>query len=266
MCVGFCVCGANSEKGSTSKLEPFLYDKFFEVEEKHWWFKARTEIIFDLLSNRIGLPEGSKILDIGCGTGGPLLRFNSKFDAWGIDISDQAIDYCRKRGLRNVSSCDIQEFVQDHKDFKLVTLLDVIEHVDDDVSFLKHASDALAEDGLVLVTVPAYPFLWSQHDVVNHHKRRYTKRTLTSSMSKAGLDLRYLSHYNTILFPLAVLQRYLEKLSRTNSDSELNIPDGTVNSLFYRIFSSEKSLLKHTVLPFGVSLIAIAGKCAQTNP
>ena len=241
-------------------MEPFLYDKFFEVEDEHWWFRARTEIILNIMLRRLALPDGSKILDIGCGTGGPLSRFSSKFDAWGIDTSDRAIEYCKQRGLKNVFTCDIEEFVKDHSDFRLVTLLDVVEHVEDDISFLRHASKSLVSNGTMLVTVPAYPFLWSQHDVVNHHKRRYTKKTLSASILKAGLDLRFISYYNTLLFPLAVAQRYLEKTLRINSDSELNLPGTIVNSTLYRVFSSERMPLSRVSFPFGVSLIAVARK------
>lgn len=239
-------------------MEPFLYDKFFEVEDKHWWFAARSDIILDIVSGKLGIPGGSKVLDIGCGTGGPLVRLAERFDAWGIDNSDLAIEYCKRRDLRNVVCGDLAEFVENHHDFRLAALLDVIEHVDDDVSFLKHASESLSKDGILLITVPAYPFLWSKHDESNHHKRRYTRKTLTKSIRDAGLAVQFMSYYNTLLFPAAVAQRFMEKLLRRDSDSELDMPSGTVNSILRGIFSSEKKLLSAVSLPFGVSLIAAA--------
>ncbi len=241
-------------------MEPFLYDKFFEIEDKHWWFKARSDIILEIISSKLAIPDGSKILDIGCGTGGPLMRLAARFDAWGIDTSDRAVEYCERRGLKNVFRCDLGEFVQKHTDFRLATLLDVVEHVDDDVSFLSLAAKSLTKGGMVLITVPAYPFLWSQHDVVNHHKRRYTRRTLEALISNSGLELEFISYYNTILFPAVVAQRYLENVLGRNSDRELNMPGGLVNGILYRVFSSEKNLLKSIPFPFGVSLIAIARK------
>ncbi len=239
-------------------MEPFLYDKFFEVEDKHWWFAARSEIVLDIISRKLGIPDGSKILDIGCGTGGPLVSLAAHFDAWGIDNSDLAIDYCKRRNLKNVVCGDLAEFVKTHHDFRLAALLDVIEHVDDDVSFLKNASESLSADGKLLITVPAYPFLWSKHDEANHHKRRYTRKTLTKSIRDAGLAVQFMSYYNTLLFPAAVGQRFAEKLLRRNSDSELDMPGSAVNSILRGIFSSEKKLLGTVSFPFGVSLIAAA--------
>ncbi len=219
---------------------------------------ARQRIVEDLIRRRIGLAPGSSVLDVGCGTGAILAMLSKQFEAYGTDTSPLAVELCGKRGLKNVHCCTLDTFPRPDLRFDLITLLDVIEHIDDDLTVLQQARNFLKPGGVILVTVPAYQWLWSRHDDVNHHKRRYTKRHLAGVLNRAGLAPALLSYYNTLLFPAAVAGRLVQKMSGSATDTTLTIPPSLLNSLLTTLFSFERHLLDMVPLPFGLSLIAIA--------
>lgn len=241
-------------------MEKQLYRTFYEVEQKHWWFVARQRIVEDLIRRRIGLAPGSSVLDVGCETGAILAVLSKQFEAYGTDTSPLAIELCGKRGLKNAFQCTLESFPRPDLRFNLITLLDVIEHIDDDLAVLQQARGYLKSGGSVLATVPAYQWLWSPHDDVNHHKRRYTRPHLGRVLDQAGLKPVFLSYYNTLLFPAALAGRLLQKLIGSTGDTTLAIPPSPVNHSLTSIFSFERSLLQHTTFAFGLSLIAIARK------
>jgi hypothetical protein len=137
-------------------------------------------------------------------------------------------------------------------------MLDVIEHIENDENVLNQAHDYLAPQGRIVITVPAYQFLWSQHDVANHHKRRYTRRELRKKLEASGYRIEKLSYMNTILFPAALLWRMVDIMARVNKDPTLEIPSQFVNASLGTIFSFEKYLLRLTTMPFGLSVVAVA--------
>jgi len=140
--------------------------------------------------------------------------------------------------------------------YDLVTALDVIEHVEDDRAALQGLARCLKPGGRILVTVPAFPFLWSAHDVANHHHRRYTRATLKAAVEQAGLKLEFMGWFNSLLFPLAVADRMWGKLTgREGSDDAM--PPAPVNALFNTIFGLERHALGRLPLPPGVSLAAV---------
>lgn len=237
---------------------------FFDVDERHWWFVARTVIIEDLISHRITLPRDSTILDAGCGAGSILKRLSKNYDCHGIDTSPKAIEFCRSRGLTNVSVATLETCSAPAQGYDLILLLDVIEHIDNDVQALQQASQLLNPRGHILLTVPAHPSLWSSHDDVNHHKRRYTRRTLRQSLQGADLSMLFLSYYNSILFPLAIFERLWQNVGRREPQESLSIPPSPINNLLTSIFASEKLWLRHGSFPFGLSLIALAKKRLTT--
>jgi SAM-dependent methyltransferase len=244
-------------------VETSLYKDHFELEEWHWWFTARAEIVLALLEPALPMPSGRRprILDIGCGTGGMLERMARLGDVTGIDTSDEALDYCRKRGIASVHRYG--EFRAEGRAFDAVTLFDVIEHADDDVGLLREARGFLAPGGIVLVTVPAFPFLWSRHDDLNHHRRRYVKRTLRAAFEGAGLDLVRLTYFNSLLFPAVVLVRGVARILPRGSapaaeSSDLRRGTGLLNAPLRRLFASEKHFLRRIDFPAGTSLLAIA--------
>ncbi|HTX17334.1 MAG TPA: class I SAM-dependent methyltransferase [Bacteroidota bacterium] len=239
-------------------MEEELYRKFYEVENAHWWFVARQKIIMDVIEHRIKLPAGSKVLDFGCGTGGVLSALSARFESYGTDMSPLAIEFCRKRGISRAYCCTLDKFPVPGVKFGLITMLDVIEHIDDDEGILRQALGFIEPGGYLIVTVPAYKFLWSSHDDLNHHKRRYTKRMLADVLNRSGFSTLRLSYYNTILFPTALVERMASKVAKSKGDGTLNIPPKPLNTVLARVFESERFLLRRMTFPFGLSLLAVA--------
>ncbi|MGA7160625.1 MAG: class I SAM-dependent methyltransferase [Bacteroidota bacterium] len=241
-------------------MEEQLYRKFFEVETTHWWFTARQRIVSDVIEQNVTLAPNAKILDVGCGTGAILAMFQKKFEAYGTDTSALAIEFCHQRGLANTFCCTLDTFPHPELRFDLITLLDVIEHIDSDSDVLRQAYTISKPDGHILVTVPAYQFLWSRHDDLNHHKRRYSKSQLKSVLEASGFTLEKLSYYNSLLFPTALVSRMAARIVKPKTDTTLDLPPRFINSLLGSIFGFERFLLRGIRLPFGLSLIALAKK------
>lgn len=239
-------------------MEEHLYKKFYEVETSHWWFSVRKLIVADMVHSIASMPPGSKVLDVGCGTGAMLMMFSKEFDAYGTDTSPIAIEYCRKRGLTNAFCCTLESFPHPEMRFELLTMLDVLEHIKDEGAVLRAAHQKLIPGGRILLTVPAYKYLWSIHDDLNHHQRRYVKSQLVDVLQANGFAVDFVSYFNTILFPSAFVGRIAKKLIKPTHDTTLNIPVSPINSLLRTIFSFERLLLRKTSLPFGLSLIAVA--------
>ena len=233
-----------------------LWDAIARVERRHWWFRGRRELVASVLRER--LPQGARVLDIGCGTGFVLERLLDDFDAHGLEpdpgvrarASERAAPRIRPGSTDDLSALGGQTF-------DAVLLLDVLEHVDDDVAALRSARPAIAQGGMLLATVPAYPGLWSSHDVRNAHRRRYRRGTLDAALRAAGYRPVILSHINSRLLPLAVVHRGLASLTRYSSERELAIPPRRVNEWFYRLFAGEAAGVARG-RPFGLSLLAAA--------
>jgi len=239
-------------------MEATFYQTVYEIEKIHWWCVARQRIVEDVIQRRLRLAPGARVLDVGCGSGAVLESLSERFEAYGTDTSQLAIDLSHQRGLTNAFCCTLATFPRAELRFDLTTLLDVIEHVDDDLAVLREAHHYLKPGGWALVTVPAYQFLWGPHDVVNHHKRRYTRGQLRRVMQAAGFELRQLSYFNSILFPAALAAWASEKLARVGADPRPRVPSPLLNTLLTTVFSMEKYLLRGLTLPYGLSLIALA--------
>jgi SAM-dependent methyltransferase len=243
-------------------MEEYLYPHFYEVEKSHWWFAARRAILLEYLERRAHLTKSSRILDVGCGTGAILEEFARRYTAFGLDFSPSAIDFCRKRGLPSLFAGTLSDYRVDVP-FDVVTMLDVVEHVDDDLGLLRDGHRLLRGGGTILITVPAFPALWSGHDVELHHKRRYVKAQLKSLVEAAGFQIDHLSYFNCFLLPVAIGKRMLAKLLRTKEASDLEIPAAPVNAVLRRVFEFERHILPSASLPFGLSLICLGRKHAR---
>ena len=238
-------------------MEEELYQQFYEIENTHWWFAARRRILVRYLLHHATTSRRLKLLDVGCGTGAILAEVSRYFDAYGMDASPLAIEFCRKRGLSKLFVGNLDAFPGTER-FDIITLLDVIEHIDDDGDALRQAYGRLNEEGAILVTVPAYQWLWSSHDVVNHHKRRYTRTTLARVVSGAGFRIHHLTYFNTLLFPVALLRRVFARASDKQQADDFRVPARPVNTALSGIFGVEQYALLHTTLPFGLSLLCWA--------
>ncbi|MBS1912529.1 MAG: class I SAM-dependent methyltransferase [Bacteroidetes bacterium] len=240
-------------------MDEALYHLHYEQEESHWWFAARSAIVRRAIERYGNLKPGDTILDIGCGTGAILKEMSATYNAVGIDMSPLAIEYSKRRGLKNVFQMTVEEFPRDKFNVKGITLLDVIEHIDDDLAVLKAAREIVGTEGRIIITVPAYMWLWSSHDVANHHKRRYTAKRLRKVLDDAGLEPVKMTYYNTLLFPLAAVKKLLSRSKSADVASRaVDQPSAFVNTIFKAVFSLERFIVPFINLPYGVSLLTVA--------
>jgi SAM-dependent methyltransferase len=244
-------------------VDQILFDQFSRVERAHWWFKARRQLVLELASHYI--PAGEAVLDIGCGSGYFLEALQTRYQTWGVDPSPTAIELCRDRGVDRVllgSAYDLPAVGRDR--FAAAFLLDVLEHLDDDRLALKGVRDILAPEGVVIVSVPAYQSLWSHHDVVNQHRRRYTKPRLLKALQETGFEVVRASYFNTRLFPPAALSRLVFRALGWDPHLQLKVPPAWLNLLLQRIFEGERHRIagprtRHPY-PFGLSILAVGRK------
>ena len=238
-------------------MERIVYDRMAEIDQLHWWYRARREILSDLIRRKIALPADARILEVGCGTGHNLdmLKTFGRVDAIEVDLAARAIAATRLGHEVLDAPLPALTGVPDAA-YDLIAILDVIEHIDEDRAGLESLAKKLRPGGRILITVPAFPWMWSAHDVVNHHKRRYTRRTLRALVAGAGLKLEMLSWFNSLLFPLAAASRLAGRLTG-KQDSDDRLPPRPVNSLFEWVFGLERYAIGRLPFPPGVSLVAI---------
>jgi SAM-dependent methyltransferase len=238
-------------------MERIVYERMAELDERHWWYRARRRILADLIARRIRLPQDARILEIGCGTGHNLQMLERFGRADGIEIDPEARAVAEQRLGRPIGDAPLPELagVEDGA-YDLVAILDVLEHVEADREALESIARKLKPGGRILIAVPAHPWMWSAHDEVNHHKRRYTKKALKAVIAAAGLRIDTLSWFNSLLFPLAAAARLAGRVTG-NKDSDDKMPPKPVNSLFETIFGLERYWVGRLPLPPGVSLVAI---------
>jgi len=241
-------------------MDSSLYDLFYALEGKHWWFQGRKDIVLSLL-DRYQPCEHPRILDVGCGTGGMLGEFAGYGDSVGLDAAPEAAHFCAQRGLGMVMASGT-ELPFATCSFDVVSALDVIEHVDDDRGMLREMWRACRPGGLLLITVPAFQFLWSSHDDLNHHKRRYVLRDLASKLGDSGFRPLKLSYYNSLLMPAAVARKYALKARHNGTESHLERLPGPLNSVLRSLLRLERPLLAHADLPIGASIICAAARVA----
>ena len=231
-------------------------------DSTHWWYRARRDILRDYLARFGELPADARILEIGCGTGHnlPMLREFGEVEA--IEIDPEARTIASERLGRQVGDAPLPVLPGvDRGAFDLIAVLDVVEHIEDDVGALTAMAACLKPGGKVLITVPAHPWMWSAHDVVNHHHRRYTKASLRQAIAAAGLKPEKLGYFNSLLFPLAAAARLAGKLTG-REDSDDSPPPRPVNALFERIFRLERHLVGRVPMTAGVSLVTLAAPSA----
>ena len=239
-------------------MESEVYLQLRNIEDTHWWFVARRAIIGRIL-NSMALPRDCNILDVGCGTGGNLAMLKAFGEVVGLEMNQAAMNVARARNVCPVHWGVLPNIIPfQERQFDLVILLDVLEHVDDHLLVLKSIDKILKPGGRVVITVPAFQFLWSEHDNRHHHKRRYTKRELTQTLLESGLKPMQVTYYNTFLFPLISAVRIAKNILSIRDTDDV-MPVAWLNKILYTIFVSECHLITRCIsLPFGVSLLAVA--------
>lgn len=242
-------------------MQAELYQQMRDIEDRHWWFRARREIISTLLSE-MQLSPANQLLDLGCGTGGNLEMLSRFGTVTGLELDQQAMELAQQRGVAPVQPGSLPDDVPfDAESFDCVTMLDVLEHVEKDQAGLQSVHRVLAPGGRLLLTVPAFQFLWGPHDTEHHHHRRYRAAELRRKLQNAGFKVNRLSYYNSWLFPPIALLRLVHKaLPFGETGGEERLPPAWLNHFLERLFASERWVLARGSLPFGVSLIAVAQK------
>ena len=242
-------------------MEKSYYKDYFILEKEHWLFKIRRKIFFYFIKKY--LPSGSKILDFGCGSGylvGELQKIG--YDAYGIDFEKEAIDYGVNSGIRNLVLGNGQKTEHSDKSFDMIVAFDVLEHIEDEKPIIGELLRILRPGGKLMITVPAYQWLWGVQDDVSHHFRRYTAGSLVN-VFKNFLELKIVrkTYFNTLLFPpIAVIRLFSKWFDVKNRKSDFDIKTGFLDVIFYHIFNLEYYFLMHISLPFGVSLLLILEK------
>ena len=239
-------------------MERVVYRQMAELDQRHWWYRARREVLAELIRREAAPPPRAHILEIGCGTGHnlPMLGAFGEVDA--VELDEEARAIAEQRLGRTVMSAPLPELagVPDGR-YDLIAALDVIEHIDDDQAALAAISAKLKPGGKLVMTVPAHQWMWSAHDVVNHHKRRYSKNALKRLVDGSPLRLHKLGYFNSLLFPLAMADRFASKLRR-KEDADLKLPSAPLNSALEAVFRTERHFVGRLPLPPGLSLFAVA--------
>ncbi len=242
----------------SKEMEQHTYGIMNDVEDKHWWFVGRRAILEEFMRMIIRNPK-SKILDVGCGTGANLGMLKQFGEAEGVDVSDDALEFCRKKGLK-VHKGLAEKLPFADESFDVVTALDVVEHLDDDVSGLKEMHRVLKTGGQTLIFVPAFMWLWGVQDDISNHRIRYTKAQIVERLQSAGFEIERATYANWTFFAPILVGRTLMKITGIKPESENNVNVSALNGIFGKIFSSEKLWLKNFNFPFGVSIVITAKK------
>ena len=274
-------------------MEEHTYAIMNRVEDAHWWFVGRRAILESFLEQmteyrlkaakvvRIPVeagtqnpmeeepPEGGtqnigdksaiRILDVGCGTGANLEMLAQFGEAEGVDISDEALEFCCAKGLKTHKGL-AEELPFENESFDLVTALDVIEHLDDDILGLKEIHRVLRKGGRALIFVPAFMWLWGIQDDISNHRIRYTRKQITQRIKESGFMIERATYANITFFMPILIGRMLMKLTGIKPESENNINVSALNGMFGKIFGAERFWLKYGNIPFGVSIVIVARK------
>jgi SAM-dependent methyltransferase len=236
------------------------YDDMYRLETSYWWYVARRALAVDLLSEEIAGRSSVRVLDVGCGTGANVSSFAGLAPTIGIDASMDALHFCRSRDIKTVALSPVEEMPFACGSFNIVTALDMLEHTDDDLHALREIHRVTVEKGLVLITVPAYGFLWSEHDEALKHRRRYTAHELRNKLTATGFEVVRTSYFiSALFFPILALRIWqgIRKASTHPRTSIVVLPNW-INASLVALLALERKVFHRMNLPFGVSIVALA--------
>ena len=232
-------------------MEEHVYRQLYELEDTHWWFRGRRAVIHALLA-RTPLTDRPRILDAGCGTGRNITEYAQFGETAGVDPSPEAVAFCHARGLAQVTQSGVEELPFDDGAFDLITATDVLEHIPDDGGAARELRRVTRPGGHLLVTVPAYQWLWSQHDDSHHHQRRYTLPRLRAVLTAAGWRPIVQTYFNSILLaPIAAVRL----VSSDKPRSDYDLAPRPLNEALVLPMRGEAALIaRGGRLPAGVSV------------
>ena len=238
-----------------------LFTKMVALEGRHWWFLGRGALVHALVERECTLRGGrvSRLVDVGTGTGWLLQRFLPlAHEAVGIEHDPIPLELARSRGL-DVRDAPATALPLEDASVDVLTAIDVLEHLDDDVAAGRELRRVLAPGGAAVVTVPAYQWLWSPRDALHDHRRRYTRASLRATLEAAGLHVDRSGYMITFLLPLAIVERLAARLLRRDGD-DLRLPPAPLNAALRRIVAAERGQVLRGGFPFGLSVFAVAAR------
>lgn len=240
-------------------MQKYLYQDLYELEDKHWWHINKRKLVEFFIRKNLQ-NKTDNILDVGCGTGKNIESLSTNWECWGIDVSPEAIAFCKKRGIKTVIKGSLAKIPFPKQSFSGITVLDVLEHVDD-TEALQEIYRVLKKNGIVIITVPAFSWLWSRWDEVLQHKRRYTKKTLQKILQENKFKILKISYiYSFLILPAFFIRQVKNILFKDSYPSDFKLSSPVINYLFACICKIENFFITFANLPFGASLIAVAYK------
>lgn len=246
-------------------MQPREYDIMYTLETTYWWHTGMMAIMEQILAPTF--TPGSKLLDVGCGTGAKLMLLKKYCDTWGIDIHQRAVELSQRRGLGNIQQGDATRLPFADAEFSHVICCEVLQNLPDDAAGVAEAFRVLRPGGHYYISEQAYPILRSQHDISQEAVRRYTRARLREMLGASGFHVTRMTSANTILFPLLAAWRLASKLAHPpervkpeESRSDLKPLPAPVNMFLRSILEAERLMLKKANLPFGLTVITLARK------
>lgn len=233
------------------------YARMRSLEDHYWWFVSRRRLALRLLQEMA--PGDGPVLDVGCGTGALLEQLQETRESAGADLSSLALGFAHERGIKNLVQADAQALPYDEASFEACISLDVIEHVPDDRAAVREIARVLKPGGSAIINVPAFKWLWGPHDVALMHQRRYTRREMKELLESEGLVVNRISYGVFFLFPIVLVMRLADKLSKRKEVKLPGVPEGA-NKMLIRLMDFEAQLMKRVPLPWGSSVVAAATK------
>ncbi|HUP86753.1 MAG TPA: class I SAM-dependent methyltransferase [Acidimicrobiales bacterium] len=248
-------------------MEEQDYRTTYELEGHNWWFVGMRRLSLALLGRSALVDSGAPILDIGCGTGIMLEHLEPLGEATGVDPSWTALEFCRKRGLERLVQARGEQLPFADESFGAVTAFGVVEHIDADREAMHEWARVLQTGGSLVLLTSAYQWMWSGHDVSNHHIRRYLTKEVRALLAEAGLEPTKVSYANSALFLPILAVRVIQKLRRGSKPAEPHKDTGEVpasaNRALLWLLAIEDRVIQRSKLPFGVSVVASAVKPAS---
>lgn len=241
-------------------MDPDYYIRMAELQDRHWWYEGRRQILATLIK-KLELPPDAQVLEAGCGPGANLTMLEKFGRVSAFEPGDFALRRARQAGASEVREGHLPDGIPFSGPFDLVCAFDVIEHIDNDLASVRALCGVTKQNGYAVFTVPAFQFLWSAHDDINHHKRRYNKKNFAEILRRGGYEIEMISYYNFWLFPLAVAVRMVKKVMGRDNEDDVKMPkSAAMNDTLRTVFAMERFTLPHVAFPFGLSLVAVCRK------
>jgi len=240
-----------------------LYEDMYKTEDTHWWHKAKRRFIGQFIDAYVQKKKVT-ILDVGCGTGKNMEELSQYGNVWGIDVSEEALSFCKKRGIAQITKGEIEHLPFNDDTFDVVCALDVLEHVNDGLS-VREIKRVLKDNGFIIITVPAFSWLWSKWDEILHHKRRYTKKQVEDILIREGFAIKRNTYIHSFLILPSLIIRKLKQLQPKPYTSDFQINNKAINNFLLFVSKLEQKWINRYDMPFGTSILCMAQKKPQKS-